>query len=331
MRTKQPEGGTLPPHVGRKHAAMTMTYTEEKDPISLRPLNAERPWRFSWGAVFAGAVISLGIWMLLHLLGIGVGLTAINPNDLGSVSGIGMTTGIWSLIVPIIAMFLGGFAAAKVAGPVTRLGGVIHGAALWSLSTLAATFLLVWLVSSLLGGVARLGGQAVSAAGQALQAAPTGALSEAGLSADDLLVPVNERLQASGNPPITSEQLGAAVQEALRAAIRQGEVDQELLTNALAQNTALSATDAREIVSSVEQTWNQQLSALSQQAQQVGGVALQAAETTGKGMLGLFFAMLLGLIAAIGGTIVGVTRTQRAVAERATARAERWAGRHVSG
>jgi hypothetical protein len=107
---------------------MTTTYSDEQEPASLRPLTSERPWRFSWGAVLAGATISLGLWLLLHVLGLGAGLTAINPDDVGSLRGVGMTTGIWSLIVPLIAMFLGGFAAAKVAGPITRLGGAIHGA-----------------------------------------------------------------------------------------------------------------------------------------------------------------------------------------------------------
>src|SRR5688572_16152819 len=72
----------------------------------------ERHWRFSWGAVFAGAIVSIGIWLLLYVLGLGIGLTAINPAEVGSLRGAGLTTGIWSLIVPIVAMFLGGIAAA---------------------------------------------------------------------------------------------------------------------------------------------------------------------------------------------------------------------------
>lgn len=302
---------------------MTTTYTDEQEPASLRPLTSDRPWRFSWGAVVAGAVISLGMWLLLHVLGLGAGMTAINPDDFGSLRGVGITTGIWSLIVPIIAMFLGGFAAAKVAGPITRLGGAIHGVALWSLATLASTMLLVSLVSTLIGGVARLGSQAMSSAGQALGAAPAEALAQTGLTTDDLLAPVNERLQAAGKAPVTSEQLGAATRDALRTAVREGRLDREMLTASLAQNTALSPADAREIAGTLEQRYDQQATQLGQQAEQTGGAALQAAEDTGKGLLGLFFAMLLGLIAAVAGTTLGVTRAQLAVAERASARAER--------
>lgn len=308
---------------------MTTTYSDEQEPASLRPLTSERPWRFSWGAVLAGATISLGLWLLLHVLGLGAGLTAINPDDLGSMRGVGMTTGIWSLVVPLIAMFLGGFAAAKVAGPITRLGGAIHGAVLWSIATLASTLLLVSLVSSLLGGVARIGGEAVSAAGQALGAPAANLLEQTGLTADDFLAPVNERLQATGRSPVTSEQLGAATRDVLRSAAREGRLDREMLMTSLAQNTGLSQTDARELAVTIEQRWNQQSAGLEREAEQAGSAALHAAEATGKGLLGLFFAMLLGLIAAVAGTTLGVTRAQLAVAERAGERAERLIRRHA--
>lgn len=308
---------------------MTTTYSDEQEPASLRPLTSERPWRFSWGAVLAGATISLGLWLMLHVLGLGAGLTALNPDDLGSLRGVGVTTGVWSLIVPLIAMFLGGFAAAKVAGPISRLGGAIHGAALWSIATLASTMLLMSLVSSLVGGVARIGGQAASAAGDALGAAPSSLLPQTGLTPNDLLAPVNERLQATGKPPVTSEQLGAATRDVLRSAVREGRLDREMLTTSLAQNTALSQADAREIAGTLEQRWNQQSTELGQQAEQAGSAALQVAETTGKGLLGLFFVMLLGLIAAVAGTTLGVTRAQLAVAERASERAQRLIRRHA--
>lgn len=307
---------------------MTTTYPEEQEPASLRGLT-QRPWRFSWGAVLAGAAISLGIWMLLHVLGLGAGLTAIDPDDAGSLRGAGMTTGIWSLIVPIISMFVGGFAAAKVAGPITRLGGAIHGAVLWSLGTMASTLLLVSLVSSLVGGVSRLGGQAMSAAGQAMGDMPAKLIGRAGITTDDLVAPINDRLRAAGKPAITSEQLGSATRDVFQTAMREGQLNREVLTTSLADNTALSQADARDIATTIEQRWNAQSTQLRQRADQAGTAVLQAAETTGKGLIGLFFAMLLGLAAAIAGTTLGVTRAQLALAARASERAERLVHRHA--
>jgi hypothetical protein len=185
------------------------------------------------------------------------------------------------------------------------------------------------LLSGLLGGVARVGQEAIGGAGRALGAIPGDLLGSAGITTDDLLGPVNERLQRAGQPTVTGEQMSAAVRDALRTAVREGHVDREVLTTALARNTSLSQNDARELAGTLEQRFNQQASRAGEQAKQAGTTALEAAETTGKGLLGLFFAMLLGLIAAVAGASVGLTRAQVAVAERASARAERLVGRHA--
>ena len=50
----------------------------------------------AWGAIIAGTLIACGVWLLLHLLGMGVGLTAIEPHDVGSLRGVGVGTGVWT-------------------------------------------------------------------------------------------------------------------------------------------------------------------------------------------------------------------------------------------
>jgi hypothetical protein len=277
----------------------------------------ERHWRFSWGAVFAGTIVSIGIWLLLHVLGLGIGLTAINPDELGSLRGVGMTTGIWSLIAPIIAMFLGGIAAARVAGPMPRLGAAIHGAVLWSLATLASAVLLVSVVSSLVGGIARLGGQAVGGTAQAVGSMDPSMLGTLGISADDLLGPVNEQLRTSGKPEVTSEQLSAATKAALSTAVREGRLDRTVVVAALTEHTELTRAQSQDVAARVEQAWNQRSSELGAQVRGMGTQALQAAETTGKGLLGLFLALLLGLGAAVLGAILGDSREQRLAARAA--------------
>jgi hypothetical protein len=273
-------------------------------------------WHFSWGAIFAGALVSIGIWLLLHILGLGIGLTAINPDDADSLRGIGMTTGIWSIIAPIIAMFVGGIAAARVAGPMPRLGAAIHGAVLWSLATLASAVLLVSVVSSLIGGITRIGAQAVSGAAQAVGSMDPAAL---GIGADDLLGPVNDQLRASGRPALSSEQLSAATRDALSTSVREGRLDRDVLVTALARNTSLSQADASQLAARMEQQYNQKTSALGNQMRDAGtqarGAVLQAAETTGKGMLGLFLALLLGLGSAVLGAMLGDSREQRLAAQ----------------
>jgi hypothetical protein len=227
---------------------MTTTHIDDTRPVEIRmgeatPLPYARHWKFSWGAVFAGTMVGIGTWILLHLLGMGIGLTAIDPDDVHSLRGSGMTTGIWSLVAPIVAMFVGGLAAARVAGPMPPLGAVIHGAVLWSLATVASTILLVSLVSAMVGGAARMGGRAAFDANG---------------------IAMNEQMRTSRAAPEAAEQPGDA---ATRGQMRRNE--------------------------------------------EMRGAALQAAETTGKGLLGLFLAMLLGLVAALGGAILGDARERR--------------------
>jgi hypothetical protein len=278
----------------------------------------------SWAAVFAGSVLSLGIWLLLYLLGLGVGLTVIDPHDPGSLRGAGVTTGIWSLIIPIVAMFVGGLAAARVGGAMTRTAAAIQGGVLWSLATHASVFALVSLVASLVGGAARIGAQAAAGMGDIASSMAPQALGN--IEADDLLAPINQRLQAAGNPPVSADQMDHAVQLALQSTVRNGGLDREELIRVLSTTTALSPEQAREVTSSLQQRFEQTASRTAAQAETA---ALQAAESTGKGLIGMFFAMLLGLIAAVAGSVVGITRGQRAVAERVTERAERLAARHA--
>jgi hypothetical protein len=40
----------------------------------------------SWGAIFGGAIAALGVGALLHSLGLALGLTSINPQNLSFVA-----------------------------------------------------------------------------------------------------------------------------------------------------------------------------------------------------------------------------------------------------
>jgi hypothetical protein len=176
----------------------------------------------------------------------GIGLTVIDPEDVQSLRGSGMTTGVWSLIAPIVAMFVGGLAAAPVAGPMPPLGAVIHGAVVWSLATVASTVLVVALVASIVGRVASA--ELTREAG-----AMTGAMNQnAGVTTD---------LPGRDNDQVRER------------------------TGAMRRNEA--------------------------RRNQAQGTELRAAEATGKGLLGLFVAMLLGLLAALGGAIFGDARERR--------------------
>ncbi|WP_170136271.1 hypothetical protein [Nannocystis exedens] len=276
-----------------------------------------------WGSIFAGTFIAVGAWLLLHLLGMGIGLTAIQPHEPGSLRSVGIGTGVWTLIAPILALFVGGLAVGKLARPLDRAGGVIHGAVLWALATVASITLLWMALTAIIGGAVSAGASVASAtAGSAVAAVSGGAGAELtpeslGLSTDDLLAPVNRRLQSEGKPAITGDQLMGAARNALRTSVREGRFDRQLAVNALAENTALSPAEAADIADRLGRGYDARMQAFADTARTR---ALEAAEGTGKALLGLSLAMVLGLGAAVGGALVSVVlhRRQLARASRRT-------------
>jgi hypothetical protein len=120
--------------------------------------------RASWGALFAGFFVGMGALFLLLTLGAAVGFTAVDPRDFDSWKTAGIGVGIWGGVSAIIASFVSAWVAGRLSSSWTRLGGVLHGIALWGL-TWAVT---MWMGAMLVGGTVR---GAAGAAGQAAESA----------------------------------------------------------------------------------------------------------------------------------------------------------------
>lgn len=268
--------------------------------------------RISWPAIFAGAILSVGLWILFHVVGLAAGLTAIDPDSPASLRAAGIGTGIWSVIATLIALCAGGVLTGRLAGPVDRVGGSLHGAVLWGLTTIGGVVLIVSAAGMLLQGATRVGGAVVSAAGGlgslAESADPMATL---GLNTKDLLAPLNQKLHEQGKPDVTPEQIQSSVQAAVKTAVQQGRFDRGVLMSALERNTALTRADVEDLSTQVEQ----RMSKISEGVDRAQTGALQAAESTGKGLWWVFGALLLGLFAAVGGAALGVSPMQRRVVE----------------
>jgi hypothetical protein len=260
--------------------------------------------RLSWGAVFAGAVVTLGLWLLLHLLGMAAGLTAIDPQDQGSLRGIGIGTGIWTVIAPLLALFAGGYVAARTTGLIDRTTGALEGAVVWGLTVLLGATLLTAVVSSTM----RAGLSAAEGGFAALGAAAPGGLEALGLRSDELLVPVNQRLRQQGMPAVTPDKLESATRDTVRRAVVEGQLNRGTLVNTLVRDLGMNQTEADQAVTRIEQQYNEK-------KQQLRQTALVTADKAGKAMWAMFFALLLGLGAAVGGAIVGRVRRAAVVIE----------------
>ncbi len=280
-----------------------------------------RTVKLTWGAIFGGVAMALGVTALLWCVGMAVGLSSIDPANPSSAKHAGIGTGIWALIVPVIALFLGGVVASRTSGPNTRASGMIHGAVLWGLTTILGVWAMVWA----LGGLGNFAGHLTSgAAGMLGQAGVAAAKSSGqvagamGLNFDDAIAPLNRRLRAEGKPTVTAEQVQAAAGDTVATAMREGKLDRETVARSLADKTKLSRADARDVANRLDQsvqerrrTMNERISSTAEDAQHM---ALVAADKTGKAMGWLSLGLFLGLASSVAGASVGVSRRQRTAA-----------------
>ena len=268
-----------------------------------------------WSAVFAGTACSVGFWMLLQLLGLGIGLAAVNVDDAGSLRGVGIGTTVWSLITPLIAMFFGGLIAGRFAQtPDRKLAGV-HGLVMWAITSVVGLGATLWMVSMLAAGVATAGGAAVQATGSAISSAavqvdPGQALDTLGVSADDLLGPINQRLTAQGKPPITAEQLRAATRGVARD-IARGGFDRDRLIDQLAANMQLTRPEAADLARQIEARWDAAAGRARDLGQRAEHAALSAADATGKALATVGLSLLLSLISSVAGAALALRRPKQ--------------------
>lgn len=266
------------------------------------------PVHIGWGAIFAGAVVALAGWGLLYAFGLAIGLSAVDPGSPSSLRASGVFTGIWSFLIPIAAFFVGGAVASRGADVVTRLGGAVHGLVVWGLVTLAGAWMFAGVAGSILGSV----GAMTTAGGAALglvsaQGAAGAPMARYDWEIRQALGPVNQRLQAAGRPPIQPEQLQSAVFFMIDDALRTGQLGRDSIVTAVSRNTELTRAEAEDIADRLTARWNE-----AQQAAQTA--ALRAADATGKAFWGVWGVLTLGLLSALAGSMIGVSKRPRASA-----------------
>jgi hypothetical protein len=86
-----------------------------------------------WGAIWAGVFSFGAIWMVFGMLGAAI----FRPT-----TGLGWGIGIWSIILTMIAMYVGGRVTAHLAQVQTRGEGILYGMAMFGLAVVSTLVLL---------------------------------------------------------------------------------------------------------------------------------------------------------------------------------------------
>jgi hypothetical protein len=272
----------------------------ERDIFESSPMALPSPGtlrRVSWGAIFAGAIAAIAIELLLNLLGAGFGAASVNPLQGQPGGGLAIGAAIWFVVATIIALFIGGWIAGRLAGNPDKQDGALHGFVTWALASLALVYMLSSAVGGLVSGAAGVLGQTASLAARGAQAASpavSGIITQAtGVTA--------EQVQADAGDLARDPNFQAFVS----GVVRNGQVtpqDRQALTNLLVQRRNMSVPEANATID----RWQSQITQGVQQAKQTAAQAAStAASGVSKGAFGSFFALLLGLIAAVAGGWVG--------------------------
>jgi len=270
------------------------------------------PFRVSWGAVFAGAVVAVAIGLMLNALGVGIGATTVDATarNTPSASSFGIGTAIWILVSNLIGLAIGGYVAARLSGTSDNTDGTLHGLALWGTTFLVSAVLLGNLVagvastattgaSNVLGGVAQGAGSVVSAAGQ--QAASRVDTSTLQSATQAVVNRAQGALSGTGGDPATmsSDQRKAEIGSLVTRRVTDGNLsqpDRDRLNSLVAAEYKVSPQEAQQRVQQAEQQ-------ATQAAQRAEDTARRAADATATGTsmaaFAVFATMLLGAIAAV--------------------------------
>jgi hypothetical protein len=250
--------------------------------------------KVSWGGIFGGVLVAVGLLFLLAALGVAVGISATDPGQTQA-STLGAGAGIWTGLSLLVALFVGGMVSTRIGNISDGTTGFFEGALVWVVSML----LMVYLASS---GVSLIAGTATRLVGGATQAATS--VMQGGGASVDMSGSVDQMIQRLKDPK-TAQQIASAT------GMQQSEVQQSLSGTAqrVEQNRDEPTKAAAEAKAGMSELVQKAKSsgALEQKADEVKPAVTRAAWMT-------FGALVLSLLAAVIGAMSGrrKPKTQRA-------------------
>lgn len=298
--------------------------------------------RISWGAIFAGVAIAVGLTILFGLLGTAIGFRAIDPQNSSPFSGIGIGTAIWWIFTSVISLCVGGYVAGHLSGQPDRASAAAHGASTWGL----VTVLTVWMAVSAIGTavntatsaattIAKTSAQVVGTIGGAvlpneLNISPQlqqareeirqeaeQVLAQAGIGDRQLAQAQAEIGSAAGDvlqrPGQIDEELGALIDRLFRGEDAVfSESDRQELVEAMSERAGMTPQEAQTVVERWEVQAQDAASTLETTASDARQTAGEVSETALDALSTVswyaFFASLLSLFAAVGAAIVGAPK-----------------------
>jgi len=232
-------------------------------------------------------------YLLLALLGLAVGLAAVNPQSAEPVGKVPMMTGIWTGISMIAAAFIGGYVTTRMSGLSRRTDGILHGFVAWGVSTLFFAYLVTTSVGSVVGGAFNALGQGMKAAGGTTAGAIGAVASSPGAKSK-----LESLITGSGGAKMTKES-AEKLQNRLSAGDRDGAITVMVKEMGFTRDRATTVVDKGMALFGAAQ---EKAGQIPEQTQQVATSAVSGLRTV---FLWLFAGVLLSMALSMGGGAVG--------------------------
>lgn len=314
-------------------------------------------YNLSWGAIFAGVVTFLALFIIFSTIGSAVGFGVLDFMSGNPFSGLGTATIIWGILSALLAFFGAGF----VSGVAARRVGLLHGFVTWATNLVVSVIFIGMILSTLLSlagsaisTTADVAGDAIGAGADAATTAVTEGFDtvtdEVDVDQEEMEQQTQEVLEGTDIEELQPEYIQTHLDEAgndiqdagqdilvnpdnadqiiddltdtlgARAEDVGQEVDEEAISNSVAENTDLNEQEAEEATQNIVQTVegsSQQAqdaldnaqSSLRQVRQDISGAVQQLQETAHEAtnvsawsLVGLFVGhVIMAIVSSLGG------------------------------
>lgn len=122
----------------------------------------EIPRHMEWNGIWTGYMTFVGVGVLLLSFVWAIGFSSLNPLRASSWAGVGTGAVVWSVIVLLIATYLGCWVAARTPRT-TKKHGMMKAITLWGLILLTVMFVVGWAGSTVVTAAGSMAGSAATA------------------------------------------------------------------------------------------------------------------------------------------------------------------------
>lgn len=244
-------------------------------------------FRVSWGGVWSGFLFALGVFLLLTVLGMAIGVSAVDvgTQDDTSARSLGIGAGAWGAGSLLVALFVGGWVATRAGMVHDGATGMIEGVLIWVLSVMT----LLYMASS---GVALLASGVFGSIGSVAQT--TSAAVSGGVDIEAIANGDVSQITARLNDPKTVSVVAAAT--------GMPEAEARTMLSDIAAKVDAARGDPARAAAEARQGLKDVASRAAARGEQAAARAQPAASATLWTALG---SLIVGLIAAIIGAMIG--------------------------